>query len=346
VGSVVLAGCTGGSSTDGSPETETGPTTDDPTDTATPTDATDGAAETFQPTKITRHDLDLVTVTDQLDRDGEEIDVYENTSQRVFATCLQRYVYETARVDDDQENIWEDNFRLQVSVQPGDSVQGLRAAYNEGFAPPSKPYKPALLSDDEVIRGEETAEGIRLSFPVDGEIRRLVGWFGEYESRGNGEIVIPYGSLGPRYLEQPLYKVRAATATSEQSFYMQLPYPDTSLDIAEIRTEDDGGGIQLTEITAEVTMDSKKPTQLVNLHTDFGYPESYDYGGSIDETDFVEIETGEPTEVTRQFTDPPNSVTDSDFRVAFPVEREEFNVVLGKIAPLATRTVSRDRFLE
>ncbi|MCD2201076.1 hypothetical protein LPA44_14415 [Halobacterium sp. KA-4] len=312
-------------------------------DTPTQTETT---ATTFQPKKIARHDLDIVTVTDQLERDDEEIDVYENTSQRVFETCLQRYVYDTSRVNEDQETIWAHNNRLQVAVQPGDTVQGLTAAYNEGYAPPSKPYKPALLSDHEIIEGEETADGIRLSFPVDGEIRNLVGWFGEFESQGNGEVVIPYESLDPTYLDQPLYKLRAATATAEQTFYVQLPYPDVSFEVAEIHTNDDGGGLQLTEMTAEVTIESPKPTHLVNLHTDFGYPESFDYGYSIDADDFVEIEPGEPTELTRQFTDPPNSITDGDFRIAFPIEREEFTVVLGKIAPLASRTVSRDRFLE
>lgn len=343
VGGTVLAGCSDAISSDEGDELS--PTDDGPTDSPTSTETPVPEPATFQPKKIDRHDLEVVTITDTLERDGEEINVYENTSDRVFATCLQRYVYETGRVNDEQESIWEDNFRLQVGVQPGDSVIGLQAAYNEGYAPPSKPYKPALLTDNEIVQGEEIAEGVRFSFPVDGEVRRLVGWFGEFETAGDGEIIIPYDTLGPRYLERPLHKVRVATVTSEETFYMQLPYPDTSFEVTDIQSTDDGEGIQLTEMTAEVTINSEKPTHLVNLQTDFGYPESYDYGGSIDEDNFVEIETGGTTEITRQFTDPPNSITDSDFRVGFPIERETFTVVLGKIAPLASQTVSRARFI-
>jgi len=162
-----------------------------------------------------------------------------------------------------------------------------------------------------------------------------------WELTDDENLLIPYESLEPAYLRKPVYIVRVTTMTSEETYNVLLPYPDIEVEVADISTRTNSDRVQLESIAVDMTVDSEKPTQLVNLHTDFGTTESYDYGPEIKPNDFETIDGAGTTRLARDFAESPESVYERHFRERFPIERDRFSVIVGQVAPLARTTFMR-----
>jgi len=343
-GAVGIAGCSGEDDSVVDPDP---PTVDDetPIETLEPTASEDDQSVTFRPEELVHDEPDLATVTNQDVVAGREVEFYTNQSDQTLGACLERDHYTRYRSGEDE---YANRLQLYVSVPPGETIEDMQAVYNRDFNPPSKPLRPDL-NGRELIEGEETTDGIRFRFPVSGEVRDVSPLYEVTNTQTiteDGDLLLPYEELTPNYLAKPVVRRADVTMTTDsETFALLLSYPDVSIDIVDFRTQSKDDGVQLESISVDVTMDSEKPTQLVNLHTDFGYTRSYDYGYRIEAEDFERVDGSGTTRLTRDFTDSQNSVTADTFYERFPMEQESFDVVVGQVAPLARTTLSRDEIL-
>lgn len=336
----VLAGCSESTDT----ETSGQPTDDDPSSNPS-TNSTDRNT-TVRPVEGMS---ELVEVTDRVEKEGESVPVHTPSADTGLGAALQRYTYETYSSFQNQ-NVWNTNRRVHVGLGPKASVQNVTAAYETGYYPPSEPFEPVYT--DGLITGTETSDGIAFDLPMSGEIQDVFFPFDMVESsdgyrdEGDGKLVVPYDNLTPDYLARPLYKTRVTTTRTNEQFLLQVPHPEVSMTVQQVTTnETEDDGLLLERIAADVTIDSKKPTQYVNLHTNFGTTESYDYGTTVEADNFTAIDGQGTTRVERDFTETLNSIDQYNFREFYPIDRLNFDVVLGQIAPLASEAVSADRFI-
>jgi len=121
---------------------------------------------TIRPEEIIIQKGDRLTVTDRYQKNGREIELYKNTSGQPFETCLHRYINQTSSLNSDSERIWQNHYRLHVSVSDETELEELEAVYNRNFTPPGEPFEPQLISRDGLLKGEETPEGIQFNLSV------------------------------------------------------------------------------------------------------------------------------------------------------------------------------------
>ncbi|WP_424018927.1 hypothetical protein ACOZ4N_05510 [Halorientalis pallida] len=337
-GATVLAGC--------SESTQEDPRTDEPTEEGSSTDpSTEAENRTVRPWE----GLDrLVEVTERREKDGEEVPYHTVTNELGLGACLQEYTYETYS-SFHERNVWRDHRRLHVGVGADETIEDVRAAYEPDYYPPSKPFDPVY--GREIVEGRETESGIEFDAGLSGEIQDvllpfdLVDSADGYRVDGDDNVVVPYDNLLPHYLSRPLYQVDVTTTRAEESYLLKVPQPDVSMSVQNVTTAETDDGVMLRTIAADVTLDSKKPTQYVNLHTNYGSTASYDYGSQIEADDFTAIDGQGTVRIERDFSKSVDTVDQYYFREFYPIDRLNFDVVLGQVAPLASEAVSADRFI-
>jgi len=347
LGAVGFAGCMGTSdeTTDSTPEATDTSEVASPASTETESESSATEDVLTRPEDAPRR---LFEVTGNVVKEGDEIEEYSPTTDQGVSACLQTYIFEDYS-SFENEYVWRNHTRLLVGVGPDETIEHVDMAYEKGYAPPSPPYEPTL---DEVIQGEETENGISFDPQVSSEIRDvylpfdLVEDTQAYQIRDDGSVLIPYDALTPYYLMRPLYDVEVTMTRSEKDFLLEVPQPNVSMTVQDITATETGDGeVRLREIAADVTMDSQKPTQYVNLHTNFGGSTSYDYGTQIEAENFTTIDGQGTTRVERDFTAVLRSVNQNNFGEYYPIERTNFDVVVGQVAPLATEELPVDRFI-
>ncbi|SEP05464.1 hypothetical protein SAMN05216388_102938 [Halorientalis persicus] len=337
-GAGLLAGC--------SESTQEETPTDEPTPDGSSTDV---SSETETRTVRPWEGLDrLVEVTERTEKDDDRIPIHGVTNELGLGACLQRYTYETYSSFHGGD-VWRTHRRLHVGVGPDATIEDVRAAYESDYYPPSKPFDPVY--GREIIEGTETDEGIEFDAGLDGDIKDvrlpfdLVDSADGYRVDGDNNVVVPYDNLLPHYLSRPLYQVDVTTTRADESYLLKVPHPDVSMSVQAVSTNETDDGLMLQTIATEVTMDSKKPTQYVNLHTNYGSSASYDYGREIEADDFTAIDGQGTVRIERDFSQSVGSVDQYCFREFYPIDRLNFDVVLGQVAPLASEAVSADRFI-
>ncbi|MFC7078692.1 hypothetical protein [Haloarcula halophila] len=361
VGTVVLAGCSGEDESVTDPDP---PTVDDATEVDTVESAEtaeDDQPVTFRPEEMVIADDDsVVSVTGQQNIGGRDIDLYTSTFDGWLGACLERYWVESYSNPELERGEGEvsasDHYRLHVLLPSDQTVSDLQAVYNNNFNPPSKPFKPALDDWRELVPGEETSAGLEFTLPVSSEIRevnitknQLISSNSAVSIQDN-TIVLPYEELSPAYLRYPVTKARVTMTTEQETYYLHLPYPDISIESFDFTARSSDEGVQLEQLSAEVSIESEKPTQYVNLHTDFGGSLTRDYLYEIDADDFEAIDGSGTTEITRDLSSLPHSerstVGPDNFQESFPIRQNEFSIVVGQIAPLARDGILRRDIVE
>lgn len=210
---------------------------------------------------ITSRGVDAISQTGQREFGDREIDLYQNTSDGVLGACLERYWSESYSNPELERGAGEitatSRYWLHVSLPTDRTIRDMQAVYNRDFNPPSKPFQPTLDSWRDLISGEETAEGIQFSLPVSDEIREVS--ISNYELLSSDSavrirddtILLPYEELSATYLQRPVTKARITMTTTEEVYYLRLPYPDVSIESIDATTRSNDDSVQLERLAAE-----------------------------------------------------------------------------------------------